>query len=111
MEPEQFELANDFELGDAEQEGKIKALNSQLETLMLRRLKKDVVKELPTKSESILRVEMSGLQQHYYKSEHEWRWALADRSDILTKNFAVLSKGGTQNVSLMNVAMELKKAA
>ncbi|KAL1413280.1 ATP-dependent DNA helicase Hrp3 [Vanrija albida] len=98
VEPEQFELANDFELGDAEQEGKIKALNSQLETLMLRRLKKDVVKELPTKSESILRVEMSGLQQHYYKN-------------ILTKNFAVLSKGGTQSVSLMNVAMELKKAA
>lgn len=32
-------------------------------------------------------------------------------TDILTKNFAVLSKGGTQNVSLMNVAMELKKAA
>lgn len=98
IEPEQFQLANDFELGDTEQEAKIKALHSQLETLMLRRLKKDVVKELPTKSESILRVEMSGLQQHYYKN-------------ILTKNFAVLSKGGTQSVSLMNVAMELKKAA
>lgn len=98
VEPEQFQLANDFELGDAEQEHKIKALHSQLETLMIRRLKKDVVKELPTKSESILRVEMSGLQQHYYKH-------------ILTKNFAVLSKGGTQSVSLMNVAMELKKAA
>lgn len=69
IEPEQFQLANDFELGDAEQEAKIKALNSKLETLMLRRLKKDVVKELPTKSESILRVEMSGLQQHYYKSK------------------------------------------
>lgn len=68
VEPEQFQLANDFELGDAEQEEKIKILHGQLETLMLRRLKKDVVKELPTKSESILRVEMSGLQQHYYKS-------------------------------------------
>lgn len=29
---------------------------------MLRRLKKDVIKELPTKSERILRVEMSQLQ-------------------------------------------------
>jgi chromodomain-helicase-DNA-binding protein 1 len=36
---------------------------------MLRRLKKDVVKELPTKSEKILRIEMSPLQTHYYKSE------------------------------------------
>lgn len=31
--------------------------------------------------------------------------------DILTRNFSALSKGGTQHVSLMNVAMELKKAA
>jgi chromodomain-helicase-DNA-binding protein 1 len=36
---------------------------------MLRRLKKDVVKEMPTKSEKILRVEMSAMQTHYYKSE------------------------------------------
>lgn len=36
---------------------------------MLRRLKKDVIKELPTKSEKILRVEMSGMQTHYYKSD------------------------------------------
>jgi chromodomain-helicase-DNA-binding protein 1 len=36
---------------------------------MLRRLKKDVIKELPTKSEKILRVEMSAMQTHYYKSE------------------------------------------
>jgi len=32
-------------------------------------LKKDVIKELPTKSEKILRVEMSAMQTHYYKSE------------------------------------------
>jgi chromodomain-helicase-DNA-binding protein 1 len=37
---------------------------------MLRRLKKDVVKEMPTKSEKILRVEMSAMQTHYYKSEY-----------------------------------------
>jgi len=28
-----------------------------------------------------------------------------------TQNFAALSKGGTQQVSLMNIAMELKKAS
>jgi len=27
------------------------------------------------------------------------------------QNFAALSKGGTQQVSLMNIAMELKKAS
>ncbi|WVQ84586.1 hypothetical protein IAT38_006740 [Cryptococcus sp. DSM 104549] len=98
--PEKFQLANDFDLNDAseDQGAKIKDLHDKLGTLMLRRLKKDVVKELPTKSERILRVEMSAMQTHYYKN-------------ILTKNFAVLSKGGTQQVSLMNVAMELKKAS
>ena len=35
---------------------------------MLRRLKKDVIKELPTKSESILRVEMSEMQTWWYKN-------------------------------------------
>lgn len=35
---------------------------------MLRRLKKDVIKELPTKSERILRVEMSNMQTWWYKN-------------------------------------------
>jgi chromodomain-helicase-DNA-binding protein 1 len=63
------QLANDFDLNDEDQESKIKDLHEKLGTLMLRRLKKDVIKELPTKSEKILRVEMSAMQTHYYKSE------------------------------------------
>ena len=78
---------------------------------MLRRLKKDVIKELPSKTEKILRVEMSPMQTHYYKSRSTLSSVTALTSDILTKNFQVLSKGGTQQVSLMNVAMELKKAS
>ena len=35
---------------------------------MLRRLKADVLTSLPTKSERILRVEMSALQTHFYKN-------------------------------------------
>jgi hypothetical protein len=30
---------------------------------------------------------------------------------LTLQNFSVLSKGGTQQISLMNVAMELKKAS
>ncbi|ORX35357.1 putative transcription regulator [Kockovaella imperatae] len=96
--PEKFQLANDFDLNDVDQEAKIKDLHEKLGTLMLRRLKKDVIKELPSKTEKILRVEMSAMQMHYYKN-------------ILTRNYSVLSRGGTQSVSLMNVAMELKKAS
>ncbi|KAF9244978.1 P-loop containing nucleoside triphosphate hydrolase protein [Melanogaster broomeanus] len=93
-------LTNEFDLNDADHEAKIKELHEQLETLMLRRLKRDVLTSLPTKSERILRVEMSTLQTHFYKN-------------ILTKNFQglVKSANGNNNISLLNIAMELKKAA
>lgn len=96
--PDRFELAKESDFNEENQEEKIKELHHKLETLMLRRLKKDVVKEMPTKSERILRVELSAMQTQYYRN-------------ILTRNFTALSKGGTQHVSLMNVAMELKKAS
>lgn len=47
---------------DEENEAKIRDLHGKLESIMLRRLKRDVIKELPTKSERILRVEMSNMQ-------------------------------------------------
>ncbi|TFK73925.1 hypothetical protein BDN72DRAFT_760977 [Pluteus cervinus] len=98
--PEKFTLSNEFDLSDADHEIKIKELHEQLESLMLRRLKRDVLTSLPTKSERILRVEMSALQTHFYKN-------------ILTRNFQglVKSANGNNNISLLNIAMELKKAA
>ncbi|GAA6063751.1 hypothetical protein JCM10212_005709 [Sporobolomyces blumeae] len=97
LHPERFELAGEFDLNDEENEAKIRDLHSKLESIMLRRLKKDVIKELPTKSERILRVEMSNMQTWWYKN-------------ILTRNYAALS-GSDMNVSLLNIAMELKKAS
>ena len=61
-------LANEFDLTDEDHEEKIKELHKQLESYMLRRLKRDVLTSLPTKSERILRVEMSALQTHWYKN-------------------------------------------
>jgi len=71
-----------------------------LKPFILRRLKKDVEKSLPGKSERILRVELSDLQTHYYKN-------------ILTRNYKVLNEGATggQQMGLMNIMMELKKAS
>ena len=62
------QLTNEFDLTDADHEVKIKELHQQLESLMLRRLKRDVLTSLPTKSERILRVEMSAMQTHFYKN-------------------------------------------
>jgi SNF2 family DNA or RNA helicase len=85
-------LTSEFDLNDADHESKIKELHAQLESLMLRRLKRDVLKSLPTKSERILRVELSAMQTHYYKN-------------ILTKNFQALQKSasGNTNISLLNI--------
>ena len=85
-------LTSEFDLSDADHESKIKELHAQLESLMLRRLKRDVLKSLPTKSERILRVELSAMQTHYYKN-------------ILTKNFQALQKSasGNSNISLLNI--------
>ncbi|KAG9094891.1 hypothetical protein FRC06_010361 [Ceratobasidium sp. 370] len=143
--PEKFPLAgNEFELTDANNEGKIKDLHDKLEHMMLRRLKKDVIKSLPTKSERILRVEMSAMQTHYYKNiltkvslafmslidvVDEKRvfgtlgWVVCDVWDVCEMpwgwawdaiNFAALNKtasGENARVSLLNIAMECKKAA
>lgn len=67
---------------------KIKELHKQLESLMLRRLKRDVLTSLPTKSERILRVEMSALQTHFYKNILTkvgpiWRDALREAATYL----------------------------
>lgn len=42
-------------------------LHKELEPYLLRRVKKDVEKSLPAKTEQILRVEMSKIQKQYYK--------------------------------------------
>ncbi|KAJ1724520.1 ATP-dependent DNA helicase Hrp3 [Coemansia erecta] len=105
LNPARFaDLADDFDIrvaaGDAEQEGKIADLHRRLKPYMLRRLKKDVEKSLLNRTERILRVELSGMQVHYYKN-------------ILTRNYAALNRNasGAGQMSLLNIMVELKKAS
>lgn len=89
----------DFENQDDKQEEYIRDLHERLQPYILRRLKKDVEKSLPGKTERILRVELSDVQTEYYKN-------------ILTKNYSALTagaKGG--HFSLLNIMSELKKAS
>ncbi len=97
LRPDQFDLNVDFDINNVDQ-NVIKELHEKLDNVMLRRLKKDVVKEMPTKSEKILRVEMSAMQQRMYKA-------------ILTRNYSLLSGATTAQFSLLNIAIELKKAS
>lgn len=91
-------LSNEFDLSDVDHEHKIKELHLQLESLMLRRLKRDVLTSLPTKSERILRVEMSALQTHFYKNiltKVSYRFVplfVLKRSDELWVTFGRISR-------------------
>lgn len=103
------------EFADISKEEQVKKLHELLGPHMLRRLKADVLKvcyliiiitkfliclftqNMPSKSEFIVRVELSPMQKKYYKY-------------ILTRNFEALNpKGGGQSVSLLNIMMDLKK--
>nr|XP_057910751.1 chromodomain-helicase-DNA-binding protein 5 isoform X1 [Doryrhamphus excisus] len=85
------------EFADISKEDQIKKLHDLLGPHMLRRLKADVFKNMPAKTELIVRVELSPMQKKYYKF-------------ILTRNFEALnSKGGGNQVSLLNIMMDLKK--
>ncbi|NWH50842.1 CHD3 protein, partial [Fregata magnificens] len=85
------------EFADISKEDQIKKLHDLLGPHMLRRLKADVFKNMPAKTELIVRVELSPMQKKYYKY-------------ILTRNFEALnSRGGGNQVSLLNIMMDLKK--
>lgn len=96
----QIEQEIDFDTPDDDQEEYIKELQQKIQPFILRRLKKDVEKSLPSKTERILRVELSDLQTEYYKN-------------IITKNYLALNAGnsGGSQISLLNVMSELKKAS
>ncbi|XP_067359440.1 chromodomain-helicase-DNA-binding protein 5 isoform X1 [Channa argus] len=99
LTPDRFNNLEGFleEFADISKEDQIKKLHDLLGPHMLRRLKADVFKNMPAKTELIVRVELSPMQKKYYKF-------------ILTRNFEALnSKGGGNQVSLLNIMMDLKK--
>lgn len=93
-----FPSIEDFqkEFKDINQEEQIARLHKLLAPHLLRRVKKDVMKDLPPKKELLLRVDLSAKQKEYYKA-------------ILTRNYQILARRGGPQISLINVVMELRK--
>ena len=99
--PEKFNSWAEFEQKYAtiSQESQVSSLHEQLRPHILRRVKRDVEKSLPPKTERILRIDLTPNQQRIYRL-------------ILTKNYRELSKGlHGKHASLMNVMNELKKVS
>ncbi len=100
LTPSKFNDLDSFQSNftDIAKEEQVRKLHELLGPHMLRRMKADVLKNMPTKSEFIVRTNLAPMQKKFYKS-------------ILTHNFDTLrAKSGAQ-CSLLNVMMELKKVA
>ncbi|KIW99623.1 uncharacterized protein Z518_11036 [Rhinocladiella mackenziei CBS 650.93] len=99
LNPGVVNIDENMDLTNEEASAKIAQLTEDIKPYMLRRTKQKVEKDLPPKTEKIIRVELSDIQLEYYKN-------------ILTKNYAALNQGAKgQKQSLLNIMMELKKAS
>ncbi|KAK2767760.1 hypothetical protein FQN54_003919 [Arachnomyces sp. PD_36] len=99
LNPGSVNIDDDMDLSSEAASMQLAELTKAIQPYMLRRTKAKVETELPSKTEKIIRVELSDVQLEYYKN-------------ILTKNYAALNQGATgQKQSLLNIMMELKKAS
>ncbi|RMZ88561.1 hypothetical protein DV736_g4214, partial [Chaetothyriales sp. CBS 134916] len=99
LNPGVVNIDENMDLTAEEASAKITELTESIKPYMLRRTKQKVEKDLPPKTEKIIRVELSDIQLEYYKN-------------ILTKNYAALNQGAKgPKQSLLNIMMELKKVS
>lgn len=99
LNPGVVNIDENLDMTTEEASVKITQLTEDIKPYMLRRTKNKVEKDLPPKTEKIIRVELSDIQLEYYKN-------------ILTKNYTALNQGAKgQKQSLLNIMMELKKAS
>ena len=100
LTPSKFKELDTFQANftDIAKEDQVRKLHEMLGPHMLRRMKADVLKSMPSKSEFIVRTNLAGAQKKYYKS-------------ILTRNFDALRAKSGASCSLLNVMMELKKVS
>jgi len=91
---EWFGLASDA--GEGKQKEVVAQLHKVLRPFLLRRLKADVEKGLPPKKETILKVGLTEMQRHYYKS-------------LIQKDIEAIQGGSGDRSRLLNIVMQLRK--
>merc|ERR1719266_3085799 len=100
LTPSKFKDLDAFQANftDIAKEDQVRKLHEMLGPHMLRRMKADVLKNMPSKSEFIVRTNLAPMQKKYYKS-------------ILTRNFDALRAKSGASCSLLNIMVELKKVS
>jgi SWI/SNF-related matrix-associated actin-dependent regulator of chromatin subfamily A member 5 len=102
---EQFDEWFNLDIDDADEKNKlISQLHKILRPFMLRRLKADVEKSLPPKTETILFTGMSAMQKKLYKD------ILMRDLDTLTGK-SLMGGGGGSRTAVLNIVMQLRKCA
>ncbi|CAI9277327.1 unnamed protein product [Lactuca saligna] len=103
LQPDSFPCLTSFEdkFSDLTMAEKVNELKKLVAPHMLRRLKKDVMQNIPPKTEQVVPVELSSIQSEYYRA-------------ILTKNYHVLRNIGNgaprgPQQSMLNIVMQLRK--
>ena len=101
-----FTIRFNLDIDDADEKNKlISQLHKILRPFMLRRLKVDVEKSLPPKTETILFTGMSAMQKKLYRD------ILMRDIDTLTGKSAVTGGGGGSRTAVLNIVMQLRKCA
>ncbi|GIL52295.1 hypothetical protein Vafri_8203 [Volvox africanus] len=105
LEPDKFPSRAAFEsrFSSLSQNEEVSQLHALLQPHMLRRLKKDVMKQLPPKMEQLVRVELTPRQKEIYKS------LLLQHSSVLVGHRAAVAAAGGATTALKNLMMELRK--
>ncbi|KAI9894449.1 MAG: hypothetical protein M1814_003207 [Vezdaea aestivalis] len=91
---------NNMTLNEEEQLLIIRRLHKVLRPFLLRRLKKDVEKDLPDKQETVIKCKFSALQTRLYKQ-------LGEHQKLIVHNPAAARKSGLRGLS--NMLMQLRK--
>ncbi|EFJ45932.1 hypothetical protein VOLCADRAFT_30242, partial [Volvox carteri f. nagariensis] len=106
LEPDKFPSRAAFEsrFSSLSQNEDVTQLHALLQPHMLRRLKNDVMKQLPPKMEQLVRVELSPQQREIYRS------LLLQHSSVLVGHRAAVAAAGGATTALKNLMMELRKA-
>ncbi|KAL6992157.1 DNA helicase [Sarracenia purpurea var. burkii] len=100
LQPASFPSLSLFEekFNDLTTAEKVEELKKLVAPHMLRRLKKDVMKNIPPKTERMVPVDLSSIQAEYYRA-------------MLTKNYHILRNigKGVPQQSMLNIVMQLRK--